>query len=118
MKIPNIFDMYPYYNVPPCPACGSPITGRYVRQIAKEDDKRLVMDGLKHGEIIKTSLHGCRDRCFCLECMHEWEEHVSLSFVSRAQLAEEREKRHIMELQDAMNYSIPEPPQRKLFGIF
>lgn len=38
-NIKNFFENFPihsYYEVPPCPKCNSPVTGRYSREYKKE----------------------------------------------------------------------------------
>lgn len=114
----NIFDIYPYYNVPECPVCGSPVTGRYIRQTSSNCDD-IILNGFKHGEIIKVAPGYFKDRNFCLECMAEWEDHIPLTFITGEQKQKEIEKRHITELWDAMEEELKryEKPRKRMFGI-
>ncbi len=118
MSILDLLNKRPYYNVPPCPACGSDVTGRYIRETYPYSTK-IIEDGLIHGEIIKISPGYHKDRCFCLVCEHEWTEHVPLTFITKEEQAEEIKKRHIRELIEELKAANPEPEQKKkFFGLF
>ncbi len=115
----SILHIHPYYNVPSCPNCGSEVTGRYVRE-ASGYAKQIIKSGLKNGEIIRIAHSYCRDRNFCLECTHEWQEYVPMSFINDEELAVEMEKRHIKELAEVMEDEMVEekPKKKRFFGLF
>lgn len=83
-----------YYYVPPCPECGSNITGRYVRKpFTKADIRYVKNESLKHGEIIRMTEKVPVANAFCETCGHEWPEHIYARIVPMWMAEEEKTKR-------------------------
>ena len=83
-----------YYYVPPCPECGSHITGRYVRRpLTKADIRYVKNESLSHGEIIRMADKVPVVNAFCETCGHEWPEHVFARIVPGWMVEEEKTKR-------------------------
>ncbi len=115
----HIFSFLPqlYYYVPPCPRCGSEVTGRYVKQYNSDYSSKIVEDGLRHGEIIKVIPSRTQNNCFCLECNYEWGEMLHPKLIKDDELMEEIQKRHINELAEALMEKPEEPKRKRIFGI-
>lgn len=93
----------PYYYVPPCPNCGSKITGRYIKLNRDTVSDWQVAESLKNGEIVKPLLMESRtgsvpNAAFCLSCEHEWDPEISLQFFSLAEIEEQKDLRHTREM--------------------
>ena len=91
-----MFDRVPqiYYYVPPCPACGSRKTGRYVRKPLTAGDMRFVeTESLRNGELIRFASHVPDKNAYCEDCGHEWECGISARLVPRGMIMEERAAR-------------------------
>lgn len=83
-----------YYYVPPCPECGSRITGRYVRQPFTSNYIRYVKDeSLKHGELVRLVPSVPFDNAFCETCGHEWPENVYARIMPACDVEEEKRLR-------------------------
>lgn len=84
-----------YYYVPPCPKCNSKITGRFMKELpsAYDNDWRM-RECLSNGEIIaaKKTLKG-NENCFCVKCGHTYPAIVSLKFMSKYKIEQEKEDR-------------------------
>lgn len=82
-----------YYYVPPCPACKSSMTGKFMRELSSEyENEWRLKTCLKNGEIIaaKTS---SESNCFCLNCGNEWNDIISLKLWSKYKIAKQKELR-------------------------
>lgn len=66
-----------YYYVPPCPICGSEVTGRYVSK-PWVNQKYMMMESLKNGEIIRFRKKVPDKNMFCEDCGFEWREDVRI----------------------------------------
>ena len=91
-----MFDRVPhiYYYIPPCPACGSRKTGRYVRQPLTAGDRRFVeTESLRNGELVRFAPHVPEKNAYCEECGHEWTHAVSVRLVPRERIMEEQAAR-------------------------
>lgn len=96
MKTINLKKFIPcvYYFVPPCPACGSRVTGYYMKQElfnyswSKEE-------ALKHGEIVKQVAIVPEKNVFCETCGFEWYYPVRCSIVSKARVLQEINDRQL-----------------------
>ncbi len=93
-KLSNLFK-HPYYYVPPCPACKSPMTGRFVPSHSNEANAWIMRSAFKHGELVADveDLAPSDDNLFCVSCGHTWTGHVAFKFITTAELEEERRKR-------------------------
>ena len=93
-KLSNILKR-PYYYVPPCPACKSPMTGRFVPSHSDEANAWIMKSSFKHGELVADveDLAPSDDNMFCVSCGHTWSGRVVFKFLTTAELEEERRKR-------------------------
>lgn len=83
-----------YYYVPPCPNCGSRVTGRYVKEPRKKEDMLYTeRESLKHGELIKFLPFVPRTNAYCEECGYEWAQTVDAKWISRERIEEEKRVR-------------------------
>ena len=84
-----MFDRIPhiYYYVPPCPACGSRKTGRYVRQPLTAGDMRFVeVESLRSGELIRFAPRIPEKNVYCEDCGHEWACSIRASLMPRERI--------------------------------
>lgn len=88
----------PYYYVPPCPSCGSKMTGRYVKMHREVDDNYILETSLKNGEIISMQPEVPAHNLFCAECGFEWTGDVEASMISLDEQKKERLARHTDEM--------------------
>ncbi len=71
----------PYHDVPPCPYCGSHLTGRCVRM--GRFSKWLIMAALRYGEHLEPLFDdNLRSAAFCRNCSYEWPEDVPVRWMS------------------------------------
>lgn len=84
----------PYHNVPPCPQCGSFVTGEFIKTKWNDDKAWLVDDSLRRGEIVNPVVEMSENNCFCVECGHTWKGSIKVESYSLAQIEEEKKKRH------------------------
>jgi len=88
-RIPHI-----YYYVPPCPACGSRKTGRYVRRpIWKEDAWYVESRSLRCGELVRLTAFVPYDNAYCEECGGEWHKRIEPRLMNSAAIQEEKKAR-------------------------
>ena len=106
----------PYYYVPPCPKCKSPMTGKFVRELHSEyeTDWRL-KSSLKNGEIIAPGTKNGKE-CFCLNCGHEWNDIVELKFWTIEKINEQKELRKTKVMYD--NYEGRQEKETKKKSAF
>ena len=110
-----------YYNIPPCPKCGSRRTGRYIREpsipLIEGRDSRdyTIKECLLHGELVRLAPHVPLNNAYCEDCGYEWKQDVRVSIVPRSRIDEEIEARGTMK---AYNKYREENPKRKktIFG--
>lgn len=118
MKIPAIRIRFPYYYVPPCPACGSTETGRIVKE-PDTHEKYTMISSLKNGEIIMFDpAPEPVNNLFCLSCGHQWTGEVDMQMLTREQIRQEQKKRGTPELlreYEAAN-GIDEKPKRSIIS--
>lgn len=116
-----------YHYVPPCPLCGSEVTGRYVKKpswfiIYEEYDMDYAAkEYLKAGELVRFVDFRPEDRCFCAECGHTWEQHIEPGLYKKETIENEKRKRHIEE--EYLKYRREHPKKKKsffskIFGFF
>lgn len=87
-----------YYYVPPCPKCGSRMTGRFVKEHGDADTEFIVRESLKHGELVSPAAEIPDKNLFCAECGYTWEGQVHMRFITFAQMQEEIEARGTKEI--------------------
>lgn len=87
-----------YYYISPCPSCGSPVTGRYVKLHRETDTEWQINESLRHGELIKAVNEVPLRNCFCVNCKYEWSDDVKLQFLSQEKINEEKKKRLTVEI--------------------
>jgi hypothetical protein len=88
----------PYYYVPPCPVCGSAVTGRLVSDHRYNEIQWMINDALKNGELIRPVPKIGAQNCFCLSCGSEWYTETRLMMFSRDQIEEQKKIRHTDEI--------------------
>lgn len=106
-----------YYYVPPCPKCGSRVTGHYIASRRDNDQDWVILEALKHGEIAQLSYEVPTNNCFCLDCGFEWGEDVSASFKTSNYVKEQRAIRHTDELLRSYREEMG-PKKRGFFASF
>ncbi len=90
----------PYYYVPPCPSCGSPMTGRIIKRGKEADVDWAVVTALKNGEIIvPVDDPGIENAC-CLECDFAWSVPIEMSFETSEYISRQKDIRHTRDLLD------------------
>lgn len=81
----------PCYRVPPCPRCGSRLTGRYLKYHSIDNDDYISKTSLKNGELIRFVPEVDEDHnLFCSECGFTWSEYLSVQWKSIKDIKEER----------------------------
>lgn len=83
----------PYYYVPPCPACKSYLTGRFVLLHRNIETEWMIDEALRNGEIINPQPEIPRHNAFCLNCDYTWLEDIRLKLFTIARISEEKENR-------------------------
>ena len=94
MKIKSL-----YYYVPPCPTCGSHMTGRFVKDHRTNDIEWVIDNSLKHGELVRPmpEIPPYAD-AFCAECDYEWFADIHHTWVTNAELKLQKTERHTNEI--------------------
>jgi len=87
-----------YYDVPPCPVCQCPATGRFVKQRRDTVADWQIVEALRHGELIRPVEEMTRKNCFCINCDYEWIGIIELKLLSLEQIEEEKNKRLTREI--------------------
>ena len=107
MKLSSLFSGLTrrrYTYVPPCPCCGSRATGRFVKQkMLNKNNKWIMEESLKHGELISLVPDVGRDTAFCFECGYVWPARIQNVWLTTAELAEERNVRGTNQLYEALD---------------
>lgn len=117
-KIKNMVFRYSYYNVPPCPLCGSPRTGRYVKTPAI-DPEYMYRKSLANGEIIKFEKREPVKNCFCLDCGHEWGKTIFPSMLPADEIHEQKLRRGTIRMYEEYakdNFVNGRPPKSGAFS--
>ena len=84
----------PYYYIPPCPVCGSEVTGRIVSGSHRATERDwMINEALRNGEIMLPSLEDTDDNCFCVECGATWYHMISMQMFTLDQINKEKKKR-------------------------
>ena len=81
----------PYYYVPPCPDCGSSVTGRFIIGAENNTNEWILHESLRNGEmatIIPVALSG---NCFCVDCDVIFKAKIEQKMLSLSEI--ERQKR-------------------------
>lgn len=106
----------PYYYVPPCPYCGSYVTGRYVKKYTYENGW-VTMESLRNGEIVKEVYEIPNDNCFCEECGFEWPYPVTMKMMSLNQIKKEKLARQTGQSLDEQYSKQDKDFQKKKFKL-
>lgn len=112
MSFISIPTLYTY--VPPCPACGSPRTGRYVR-MTRLTEEYSQLEALRYGEIIQPAgdrkhLEG---ELFCVSCGNIWRGKAEKRRLSSLELARERDLRGTTQLYEIACRNLGKDPEGK-----
>lgn len=62
-----------YYYMPPCPQCGSEVTGRYLKKPFMNSDYTMI-ESLKNGELIRFCKKVPDKNAYCEDCGFTWHE--------------------------------------------
>lgn len=107
----------PYYFVPPCPHCGSPITGRYLRMWLYRAE--IIEDALKQGELVKPVCNKSQHRhAFCIDCGHEWVEDVPLGWLTLNEIKHQKAIRHTDDYLQFVKLQKTNRRRRSWFDLF
>lgn len=88
-----------YYYIQPCPACHSKKTGYFMKIPKFNYDKDWSKEeALRRGELVELVAEVADENVFCTECGFKWYQEIRGSFISGAQLKEEKQNRGIYEL--------------------
>ncbi len=104
----------PYYDVPVCPKCGSPVTGRFVQMHRKTETDWMINESLRNGELVKPAddIPGLLN-AFCLECGYVWGADISIRMLSLKQIDEQKRIRHTSQI---LEERMEEEANRKKLG--
>ncbi len=104
-----------YTYVPPCPCCGSPKTGRFVKQKTFNKDNRYYMEEtLKNGELIMLVPDVGVDNAFCYDCEYTWHARIQNVWLTTNEIAQERIARGTNDLYDAYTHPYEEKKESLL----
>ncbi len=114
--------IHPYYEVPPCPSCGSVRTGYFVKRAKKDIDNNWIIDNaLKNGELISLVDSTQEDDFFCLNCDYTWPGVLGMQLKSREFIDQEATKRGtreiLKEIQKDRGVNNGKPKQKKMGPI-
>ena len=99
-----------YYYVPPCPHCGSAVTGRLLYGMMG-DAAYIEENSLRHGELALVLDEPSTDNAYCEACGHTWRAEIPIRHLSRKEVEEEKKKRGIPDMSDMEE-------EKKKHGIF
>lgn len=89
-----------YTYVPPCPHCGSTVTGRFVN---RDYIDKYIIHALKRGELVQPAINITERNLYCETCGFEWHGFTKLQILSKDELNEQKILRNI-ESSDYINY--------------
>lgn len=102
-----------YYNVPPCPECGSRVTGRFIKRPRSKDDEDYIRGrALRNGEIIRFADAEPIKNAFCMDCGHRWGWSVRQSWVTREFILQEIDARKIRKEIDEFEEQKKDKPKK------
>ncbi len=104
----------PYYYVPPCPACGNRMTGRFVKAHRAPDAEYIENMSLKNGELTMVYPPGGKYNCFCALCGFTWNSPIYAKWFTLNEIGEEKIARNIDRiLREKKNDEIEKHKRRK-----
>ncbi len=81
---------YPYKYIPPCPKCGSPCTGRYVKEPISESDIEYVeLKSYQYGEIVRFARREPEKNAFCVDCGYKWTYSATTRYLTKEEIEEQ-----------------------------
>lgn len=101
-----------YYYVPPCPECGSHMTGRYVKGYNSYEADWMINESLRKGELITLVPEIKEKNCYCTECDAEWYSDIKFMVINGLRLEKEIEDRHTKEILQ-MRYDVQNQNQKE-----
>ncbi len=92
-------------EIPDCPYCNSPRTGRYINANEEQDEYALQMIYLRRGEYIKIKQPWQTEyTAFCIDCGNSWYEILKGRFVSKKEKQEYKThkgtKKHLQQMSE------------------
>ena len=91
--------MKTYYYVPPCPKCGSKMTGRFVFPVLMQK-QQMLLDAYANGELVAFYDRLKNENAFCAACGYEWNAKIETTRLTDAQIQQEKQDRHVDEVYD------------------
>ncbi len=117
MKTLSDYIRKPYYYVPPCPCCGSYVTGRYVR--VWFFDPWVTEEALRHGEHVRPTYDDdYRDVAYCLNCDYEWPEIVTHRWMTLREINRQKTIRHTLDYYAVLKILKTPIKKKGWFNIF
>ncbi len=111
-----------YYYVPPCPNCGSRVTGHYVKEPRLKDDALYQeRESLSHGELIRYLPREPFNNAYCEDCGYEWSQRIEGKLFSKERVTEEmRVRKTNLRYAEFMKENPKKKPSflHKIFGFF
>ena len=96
-----------YYYVPPCPLCGSPRTGRYMKLHRVMGSEYTERESLKNGEIVRFEETVPYRNVFCEECGYEWHYNVVGKLMDSEAIRNEKHARQTGERYEELKQDKP-----------
>lgn len=104
-----------YNYVPPCPCCGSVMTGRYVKQHKfPKDNAWILEESFKNGEIVALVPEIGEDTAFCFQCGYRWPARIQNVWLSRTEVNHERKIRNTDEIFESITDDGSDKKKKKL----
>lgn len=96
--IKNILFKEKYNYVPPCPRCKSYHTGYIMDAQTTQNNERIKVKRMQHGEIVQIYSHYNIDyNLFCEKCGLQWQGEIIRKYVTEEEIEMEKERRGITE---------------------
>lgn len=89
-----------YYYVPPCPVCGSRVTGQY-KKLPKRQVLYEMENHLKNGEIVLFVEQVPISNAFCLKCHYTWPQIIETKIIGEKEIVQEIRARNVRPLYEA-----------------
>lgn len=116
-KLLNEYVKKPYYYVPPCPRCGSHITGKFVRMRGTHDTDWMITEALRNGELIAPVPEILEDTAYCVECDHTWNAQISMQMLTQEEIQQQKVLRMTNQILAARYSQIKEEEKKKNRGF-
>ena len=115
-KIKHFFNKIikkPYYYVPPCPCCGSHITGKFVKMRGTYETDWMINEALRNGELIAPVPEVLEHTAYCVECDHTWNAYIPMKMLTQEEIQQQKILRMTNEILSARYAQIKELEKKK-----